>query len=68
MILAVDSVTFAMKAKRLLMREGIRAEAVKITANSDTCAHGIRISDGDILDAARVLREGRINYTVLNGK
>lgn len=63
----VGSVTYAIKLKRLLMKEGIRADLVKVdnTDRNSGCSHGVRISERDFLSAVVILRESSIQYSIL---
>ncbi len=65
-VFTVKSVTYAIKAKKLLLREGISAKLVK-TADvgiAQGCAHGIEIPAKDFYTAAAVLRNAGMEYKV----
>ena len=67
-ILAVNSVTYAVKAKRLLRQIGIYANLIKtdeIRAKNG-CQYALEINSDDFLAAVAALRAHSINYTVLN--
>lgn len=65
-ILAVKSMTFAQKAKKILARRGISI-SVRRLDNSQTsggCGYGIVIPSVHHFEAIEVLKEYRIGYTV----
>lgn len=64
--ISLGSVTYAVKARRLLMHEGVTSKLVKQdgTKNSEGCIFGIEIKSGDIFAAAEILRSGGMKYTV----
>jgi len=66
MIIAVGTVTMAIKSRKLLSRAGIRSRAVKIDGNTTTggCAHALEIDKNNLYDAVRILRENDINCSV----
>lgn len=59
-LLMVSSVTYAMKAKELLSRHGIRGYVERIPRTSETgCGYGVYVSQG--ADAAeKILRDNNI--------
>lgn len=63
----VGAVTYAIKARNLLSRGGIRSKLVKIdsSASSPGCTHGLEISENDLYDLAALLREHGIGYSVI---
>ena len=65
-IVTVGSVTYAIKLKKLLAREGIQSKLVKIedTKRKLGCTHGVEIARGDFLSAVVIMRENRVNYTI----
>lgn len=64
-ILTVGSITQAVKARRLLARNGIRAKLVKYTTNKSGCNYAVEINTRALYDAAAILRGADIPYTVL---
>ena len=56
-LIMVSSVTYAMKARELLLRHGIRGYVQRIPRTAETgCGYGVYVPDG--ADAAeRILRE-----------
>ena len=65
-IITLSSVTYASKAKKLLLRYGISAKIVKIdsTLSDNGCTHGIEISGKDLLETIRILRENEFYYSI----
>lgn len=51
-----------MKVRKMLLREGIKSELVKVVKNG--CYHAIKIQRDDFYNAIRVMRENKINYSV----
>ena len=68
--ITVSSQTNAIKAKRILERNGIRSDLVKIDASkSDAgCTHGLRILNSDYFSAISILRNAELVYSVYNEK
>lgn len=68
MILSVGSATYAIKGRKLLLREGIGANTVKLAGiELGGCTHGIEISETDIFSAAATLKNAGISYKVYRG-
>ena len=69
-IITLGSVTYAMKARRLLIREGIRSRLVKVLPeNTDNgCTHGLVIASARFFDAVVVLKKHDIPYSVYRGR
>ena len=66
--LTVGSVTYAIKARRLLLNEGIKARTVKLTDTSGSgCLHGIIIPSSQFFDAVVILKKNGIAYSLLGG-
>lgn len=64
--IAVGSITFAVKARRLLTRGGIKAKLIKV-APSETaggCSYGIVIASARFFDAVVILKENGVPYSV----
>lgn len=62
--LAVESVTYAIKARKLLRQAGIRSKLIKPNDNVVGCGYALEIYRSDFLAAVAVLRKNLINYTV----
>ena len=66
--LTVGSVTYAIKARRLLLHEGIQARTVKLTDTSGGgCVHGIIIPSSRFFDVVVILKKNGIAYSLLGG-
>ncbi len=65
-ILTVGSMTYAIKAKRILARAGIRIAIKKLdkTETKQGCAYGIEIPKDYLYTAVDRLKEARIPYSV----
>lgn len=65
-VFTVGSVTYALKAKKLLAREGLVAKLVKTDASADGngCAYGIEFPARDFYTAASILRSAGIYYEI----
>ena len=64
-IITFKSVTYAIKAKKLLLKFGTEAKLVKIAEDSlSGCTHGVEISEASFLNAIGVLRNSGIEYSV----
>ncbi len=68
MTITVSSVTYAMKARKILMRRGIGSELIKETKKLTGCTAALKINDSDLFESARLLREAGIDYSVLEEK
>jgi len=62
-LLTVESVTQAVRAKRLLARHGLRAKLVKNNSINRGCVYTLEIRAADLLFAASLLRAEGISYT-----
>lgn len=65
-ILSIGSITYATKAKKLLLKRGVLAEVVKTDfyKKSEGCSFGIVIAYRNFYEAVGILRENNISYTV----
>ena len=62
----VGSVTYAIKLRKLLSRQGIESELIKMTGrNKEGCTHGVRIKRLDLFRAVVIMREKGIEYSVI---
>ena len=69
-ILTVGSVTYAMKARKALLRAGVESSLVKVNVTESGmlgCRHGVEISNSDFYTAVAVLRDCRIDYQIYSG-
>ena len=65
-IVTVGTVTYAMKARKLLNRNGIRSKLVKLDSSktANGCTYGIEFPANDLYSAVCVLREAGISYNL----
>ncbi|MBE6537059.1 MAG: DUF3343 domain-containing protein [Ruminococcaceae bacterium] len=67
-IITFDSVTYALKARKLLTKAGINAKIVKISGElSKGCTHGVEIYPNTFFDSISILKQSEIDYSVYNG-
>ena len=64
-IISVESTTYAIKLRKLLMRGGIRSKLV-ITAGELGCTQAVEIDEDDLLESVVILKTNGINYKVKN--
>ena len=65
-MIAVQTVTYAIKARKLLLRCGIQSKLIK-TDSQDSgtgCRHGLEISNKDYFEAVKILGENGITFSV----
>ncbi len=69
-IVTVDSVTYAIKLRRLLSRAGIRSKLVKIedTVTNKGCAHAVSISYNDFYNAVSIMKKYGFPYSLYQPK
>ena len=65
-IITVSSVTYALKAKKLLERERIKATLIKndSSTNQKGCTYGVRIDASYLYDAVAILKSKGIEYSI----
>lgn len=65
-IITVSSITYALKAKKLFEREGIKATLIKkdLSKNTKGCTYGIKIDARYLYDAVAILKNKGIDYSV----
>ena len=68
-IVTVGTVTYAIKLRKLLLREGIRSKLVKVDAreNKSGCIHGVEVENKDFYHVISILKSNGISYSVYNG-
>ena len=68
-VLAVKSSTYAMMAKKHLIKEGISSKLIKLDsdATENGCGYGLRLDNRDFFRAVAILGRLGIEYTALNG-
>ena len=59
-IISLRSVTHAVKGKRLLLENGIRATVVKPSVSDEGCGYGLSVSASHVDAAADILQKNRI--------
>ena len=65
LIISVNTPTQAMKVKRLLYSAGIMGELIKTKDDVNAgCTHGVKIHEKHFYDAALLLRNSNVIYTV----
>ena len=64
--ITVGSVTYAIKARRLLMRMNIKSKLVKLDTkkSKNGCTHGLEFSTEDFYAAVMGLKNAGINYSI----
>ena len=68
-IITVSSITYALKAKKLLARKNISSNLIKINASSSSgCIYGIEIRKCDFLDTVKILIDNAIEYSLYESK
>ena len=70
MTITVGSITYAIKLRKLLAKEGIEARHVKVD-NTDSgagCSHGVEINEDDLYRAVYIMRDNQIEYSFLRSK
>ena len=65
-VIAIGSVTYAIKARRVLSRNGIQSKLVKIDAleSHNGCTHGLEIDSEDFYATVMGLRNAGISYSL----
>ena len=68
-VLATGSMTATVKIKKLLQREGITVEVIKLDPRSskEGCAYGIEIKEDDLLVCVNILKKNGILYHFYEG-
>lgn len=69
-IVTVGAVTYALKLKKLLLREGIRSKLVKVdsTAEGLGCSHGLKLDTRDFYSVVLIMKTNGFNYSVYSPK
>lgn len=68
-LLATGSMTATVKIKKLLQREGINIDVVKLdpSKSKDGCAYGIEIGNDDLLMGVNILKKNGVLYHLYEG-
>ena len=64
-VIVLSSVTYALKAQRILMTQGISSLIEKLTSTQSKrgCGYGVRVADANLESALTVLKKERIRVT-----
>lgn len=64
-VIVLSSVTYALKAQRILMTQGISSLIEKLTSTQSKrgCGYGVRVADATLERALTVLKKERIRVT-----
>ena len=62
---AFETATYALKAKKILMKAGLEAVSVKINRPDIGCTHGITVNERDLYTLIGELKARDIYYTVV---
>lgn len=64
-IIALNSVTYAMKGAELLKKHGIKCRVTKLKSDKtkNGCTYGISTDKGNAETAARILKSGGVFYS-----
>lgn len=65
--IVMNSITNAIKARKLLSREGIWSRLVKLDVKNSGCNNGIAFDESYFYSVVKVLRENEIAYSLYNG-
>ncbi len=67
--ITVGSITYAIKARRILLHSGIRSRLVKVITEQSArgCTHGISLPSARFFDAVVALKRAGIEYSVYRG-
>ena len=63
-ILILDTEALAIKARRLLKSGGISSRITSVTDSRDGCKKGLIIDKANFGEAARILRQSSVDYTL----
>ncbi len=68
-VLTVGSITYAMKARKMLLRDGIASKLIKVNGNNigTGCNHALEIDSQDFFSATVILKENHIAFSVFSG-
>ena len=68
--ITVGSVTYAIKVRRLLERNGINSMLVKVDSSKSErgCTYGINVNSEKFYDAVALLKNNGIEYSVFTAK
>ena len=69
-IVTVNTITIGMKGKKVLSKNGIKSNLVKIDSSKNQlgCQYGLEFDGNDFYNAVSILRENGIQYGVYEEK
>ena len=62
----IPTVTYAVKANKLLSRKNIKSKLIKTVSGEDGCRYGLQIEEGELFDAIYELKGSAIPYRIEN--
>ena len=66
-IVTFNSITYALKGRKILARADIVSKLVKVDSNlTNGCTYGVEIDDRHYFDAIGALKNASINYSIYN--
>ncbi|MBO7196899.1 MAG: DUF3343 domain-containing protein [Clostridia bacterium] len=63
-VFLLDSVSYAIKLRRLLSRENIKSTLVKVVTSAHGCSHGVEVSDNDFYRVIVILKDNDMPYRI----
>ena len=68
-IMAIKGATEGIKARRALLREGIKSKLIKLDSArfNRGCGYAVEVKNTDFFSAVALLRRLDIDYTVIDG-
>ena len=68
-IITFNSITYAIKARKLLSREAVKTKLIKLdsTGEEGGCKYGLEISSAELYFAVSILRNAELEYRVRDG-
>lgn len=69
-VITVGTVTYAIKLRKLLSRDGIYARLMKVenVEGALGCIHGVEINERDFLRAVVIMKNNNIEYSIYKTK
>ena len=62
-IITIPTLTMALKAKKILSKNGIQARIIKLDSSKSGCTYGLEFSEGCFYDVIALLRQNEIEYS-----
>ncbi len=68
-IITVKTITLALKAKKMLVRENIKSRIIKVDSSKTEhgCSYGIEFNSADFFTVISILKENEFMYSVYRG-